>query len=123
MAAHDSAPLVEQTLTRSASLRLAFFRPEAVARLLQAHIVERKYEMWPLWTTCLSPLVRPYIDRSLTLDHRLALLTLRCPQNLCPSDWTISPRFVTKCRDMTTKSRDWPHLSELTKFSGEHLIN
>jgi len=33
---------------------------------------------------CLSPMVRPYIDRSLTLDHRLSAADLTLPPELMP---------------------------------------
>ncbi len=70
-------PLVEHTLTPERVAAAGVFRPEAVARLLQAHIVERKYEMWPLWTTFVFHLwYGLYIDRSLTLDHRLSAADL-----------------------------------------------
>lgn len=66
-------PLVEQTLTKERVAEAGVFRPEAVAGLIQAHIVERKYEMWPLWTALVFHLWHGlYIDGSLTLDHTLS---------------------------------------------------
>jgi asparagine synthase (glutamine-hydrolysing) len=73
-------PLIEQTLTRERLAEAGVFRPEAVERLIQAHIVERKYEMWPLWTALVFHLWHGlYIDGSLTLDHALSASELYAP--------------------------------------------
>lgn len=65
-------PLVETTLTPERVAAAGVFRPEAVSGLIQAHVVERKYEMWPLWTALVFHLWHGlYIDGSLTLDHKL----------------------------------------------------
>lgn len=70
-------PLVEQTLTPERVASAGVFRPEAVAQVMQAHIVEHRYEMWPLWTTFIFHLwYGLYIDHSLTLDHTLSATDL-----------------------------------------------
>ncbi len=66
-------PLVERTLSRERVAEAGVFQPDAVARLVQAHVVERKYELWPLWTTFVFHLWHGlYIDGSVTLDHTLS---------------------------------------------------
>ncbi|MCC6803595.1 MAG: asparagine synthase (glutamine-hydrolyzing) [Anaerolineae bacterium] len=66
-------PLVERVLTPERVAAAGIFRPETVARIVQAHVVERRYEMWSLWTVLVFQLWHDlYISRSMTLDHRLA---------------------------------------------------
>ncbi|MEP7294394.1 MAG: asparagine synthase (glutamine-hydrolyzing), partial [Chloroflexota bacterium] len=65
-------PLVEQTLTPERVAEVGIFRPEAISGIIQAHIVEHKYEMWSLWTALVFHLWHGlYIDGSITLDHTL----------------------------------------------------
>jgi asparagine synthase (glutamine-hydrolysing) len=60
-------PLVERTLTPERVAAAGYFRPEAVQRLIQDHVFERKYEMWGLWSALVFHLWHAlYIDESLT---------------------------------------------------------
>jgi asparagine synthase (glutamine-hydrolysing) len=73
-------PLVQQVLTPERVAEAGFFRPEAVARLVHEHVVERKYELWTVWTALVFHLwYGLYIDRSITLDHKLAPADLYAP--------------------------------------------
>jgi asparagine synthase (glutamine-hydrolysing) len=65
-------PLVESILHPERVAAAGIFRPEAISRLVHAHIVEGKYELWPLWSALVLHLwYSLYIDRSLSLDHPL----------------------------------------------------
>ncbi len=62
-------PLIETTLTRERVESVGIFRWETVEAIKNAHIVERKYELWSLWTTFIFHLwYSLYIDQSLTLS-------------------------------------------------------
>ncbi|MBL8133108.1 MAG: asparagine synthase (glutamine-hydrolyzing) [Anaerolineae bacterium] len=62
-------PLVDTLLTRERVEAAGVFRPEMVAAVRQAHIVERKYELWSLWTALVFHLWHAiYIDESFKLD-------------------------------------------------------
>lgn len=66
-------PLVEQVLTPERVEAAGFFKPEAISRLVHAHIVDREYELWTVWTALIFHLWHGiYIDGSITLDHKLA---------------------------------------------------
>lgn len=43
-------PLVETYLAPERVAAVGIFRPETVSALVKAHVVERKYELWSLWT-------------------------------------------------------------------------
>ncbi|MDX2139544.1 MAG: asparagine synthase (glutamine-hydrolyzing) [Chloroflexota bacterium] len=65
-------PLVEQVLAPERVRAADCFQPDAVQRVVHAHIVERKYEVWAVWSLLVFHLWHAlYIDESLTLDHRL----------------------------------------------------
>lgn len=65
--------LVETVLTPERVAGAGVFRPESIARLIHAHIVERRYELWSIWSALIFHLWHAlYIDRSLTLDHLLS---------------------------------------------------
>ncbi|NUQ03666.1 MAG: hypothetical protein HUU31_07255, partial [Anaerolineae bacterium] len=62
-------PLVDTLLTRERVEAAGVFRPEMVTAVRQAHIVERKYELWSLWTALVFHLWHAiYIDESFKLD-------------------------------------------------------
>lgn len=65
-------PLVEAYLSPERVNAVGLFNPKAVAALIDAHIHRRQYEVWSLWTVLVFHLWHAlYIDRSLTLDHKL----------------------------------------------------
>jgi asparagine synthase (glutamine-hydrolysing) len=65
-------PLVEQVLAPERVRAVGYFQPDAVQRVVHAHIVERKYEVWAVWSLLVFHLWHAlYIDQSLTLDHTL----------------------------------------------------
>jgi asparagine synthase (glutamine-hydrolysing) len=65
-------PLVEEYLSPERVAAAGFFQPEAVTRLVDAHIVQNQYEVWPVWTLLIFHLWHAmYIDGSLKLDHQL----------------------------------------------------
>lgn len=65
-------PLVDAHLSPQRVAEVGYFRPEAVARLVDAHVTKRAYELWPLWSLLVFHLwYALYIDQSLTLDTRL----------------------------------------------------
>jgi asparagine synthase (glutamine-hydrolysing) len=64
--------LVEQVLAPERVRAVGYFQPDAVQRVVRAHIVERKYEVWAVWSLLVFHLWHAlYIDESLTLDHKL----------------------------------------------------
>ncbi len=66
-------PLVETVLAPERVAAVGVFRPDTLSRLTHAHIVERKYELWSIWSALIFHLwYALYIDRSLTLDHTLS---------------------------------------------------
>jgi asparagine synthase (glutamine-hydrolysing) len=66
-------PLVEKVLTPDRVEAVGFFKPETVSSLIHAHIVDRKYEMWTVWTALVFHLWHGlYIDHSIKLDHKLS---------------------------------------------------
>lgn len=65
-------PLVERFLSREYVESAGIFRPETVARLVQSHLHEGGYQLYPLWTLLTFHLWHAlYIDQSLTLEHAL----------------------------------------------------
>lgn len=73
-------PLVQQVLTPERVGDTGFFRPETITRLVHEHIVERKYELWTVWTALVFHLwYGLYIDHSITLDRKLAPADLYAP--------------------------------------------
>jgi hypothetical protein len=63
---------VEQVLAPERVRAVGYFQPDAVQRVVRAHIVERKYEVWAVWSLLVFHLWHAlYIDESLTLDHKL----------------------------------------------------
>ncbi len=67
-------PLVETVLAPERVAAAGYFQPQTVSRLVHAHIVERKYEMWAVWSLLVFHLWHAvYIDHSVSLDHRLCL--------------------------------------------------
>jgi asparagine synthase (glutamine-hydrolysing) len=65
--------LVETVLAPERVAAAGVFRPETIARLIDAHIVERRYELWSIWSALIFHLWHAlYIERSLTLDHTLS---------------------------------------------------
>jgi asparagine synthase (glutamine-hydrolysing) len=65
-------PLVDRYLSRDYVAAVGWFDPDAVQRIVHAHIVERKYELWPLYTLLVFHIWHAlYIDGSLHLDHKL----------------------------------------------------
>jgi asparagine synthase (glutamine-hydrolysing) len=71
-------PLVRQVLAPERVAAAGFFKPEAISRLVHEHIVERKYELWTVWTALVFHLwYSLYIDKSMTLDRKLT------PADLC----------------------------------------
>ncbi|PJF26338.1 MAG: hypothetical protein CUN53_08200 [Phototrophicales bacterium] len=65
--------LVETVLAPERVAAVGVFRPETIARLIHAHIVERRYELWSIWSALIFHLWHAlYIERSLTLDHTLS---------------------------------------------------
>lgn len=72
-------PLIENYLSPKHVLG-EYFQPEAVSRIVEAHIAKHQYELWSLWPLLVFHLWHAlYIDGSLTLDHKLA-----------PADFLIS---------------------------------
>ncbi|MBK8020245.1 MAG: asparagine synthase (glutamine-hydrolyzing) [Chloroflexi bacterium] len=62
-------PLIETLLTPERVAAVGVFRPETIQAVRQAHIVERKYEMWSLWTALVFHLWHAiYIEESFKLD-------------------------------------------------------
>jgi asparagine synthase (glutamine-hydrolysing) len=73
-------PLVETILSPERVAAVGVFRPESISRLVHAHIVERRYELWALWSSLVFHLWHAlYIDGSLTLDHPLTPAELYAP--------------------------------------------
>jgi asparagine synthase (glutamine-hydrolysing) len=73
-------PLVEQVLTPERVAAAGFFRPETISRLVHEHVVERKYELWTIWTALVFHLwYGLYIDHSISLDHKLTPADLYAP--------------------------------------------
>lgn len=65
--------LVETVLSPEHVAAVGVFRSETISRLIHAHIVERKYELWSIWSALIFHLwYALYIDHSLTLDHTLS---------------------------------------------------
>jgi asparagine synthase (glutamine-hydrolysing) len=65
-------PLVETHLAPERVAAAGWFDPGAVGRLLDSHIMQHHYELWPLWTLLMFHIwYALYIDGSLTLSHRL----------------------------------------------------
>jgi len=60
-------PLIESTLTPERVEAVGIFRRESVAQVVHAHLVERKYELWSVWTALVFHLwYALYIDQTLT---------------------------------------------------------
>mgnify|MGYP000340492204 CR=1 FL=1 len=56
-----------QTLTPERVEAVGIFRRESVAQVVHAHLVERKYELWSVWTALVFHLwYALYIDQTLT---------------------------------------------------------
>lgn len=65
-------PLVEHILSPELVEAVGVFRPDTIQRLVHAHLVERQYELWPVWSALVFHLWHAlYIDQSLTLDKTL----------------------------------------------------
>jgi asparagine synthase (glutamine-hydrolysing) len=65
-------PLVERALTPERIAAVGIFRPEAAERVIHAHIVEGKYEMWAVWSLLVFHLWHAlYIEQSWALGDRL----------------------------------------------------
>jgi asparagine synthase (glutamine-hydrolysing) len=66
-------PLVEKVLSPERVAAVGVFRPETISRLIRAHITERRYELWSIWSALIFHIWHAlYIDRSLALDHALS---------------------------------------------------
>jgi asparagine synthase (glutamine-hydrolysing) len=73
-------PLVETYLAPDRIAAAGIFRPEAVSRLVESHIVKREYQLWPLWTLFVFQIWHAlYIEGSLTLPYKIA------PTDLLPN--------------------------------------
>ncbi|HVO42698.1 MAG TPA: asparagine synthase C-terminal domain-containing protein, partial [Aggregatilineales bacterium] len=49
-----------------------YFQPEAVTRIVDAHVVQHKFELWTIWPLLVFHIWHAlYIDGSATLDHKL----------------------------------------------------
>lgn len=72
-------PLVERYLSREYVAAVGLFDPDAVAALVEAHVVRREYHLWPVWTLLVFHLWHALmIDQSLVLDGTLT------PSDLLP---------------------------------------
>ncbi|MEP7285917.1 MAG: asparagine synthase (glutamine-hydrolyzing) [Chloroflexota bacterium] len=70
-------PLVETYLAPERVAAAGCFQPESVTAIVNRHIVEHKYELWPVWSLLVFHLWHAlYIDCSLTLDHKLTPIEL-----------------------------------------------
>lgn len=73
-------PLVERVLSPQRVEAAGFFQPEAVQRIVKAHIEAGEYELQTVWSLLVFHLWHAlYIDRSLTLDHKLTPADLYHP--------------------------------------------
>lgn len=73
-------PLVNQFLTRERIEAAGIFDADAVAGIIHAHVVERRYEMWALWNLLIFHIwYALFIDGSFTLSHTLTPADLLDP--------------------------------------------
>ncbi len=65
-------PLVKEYLSPERVAAAGWFDPAAVARLVDDHVVKKRYEMWPLWSVLVFHLWHAlYISQDLRLDGLL----------------------------------------------------
>ncbi|HEX3050849.1 MAG TPA: asparagine synthase (glutamine-hydrolyzing) [Aggregatilineaceae bacterium] len=70
-------PLVDQYLSPDYVAAVGLFQPETVSRLVESHM-NGGYELWPIWSMLTFHLWHAlYLDRSLTLEHKLSPDDLR----------------------------------------------
>jgi len=65
-------PLVDKYLAPDRVEAAGVFNSSGVSHLVNRHIVERQYELWPVWSLLTFHLWHAlYIEGSLTLDHQI----------------------------------------------------
>lgn len=83
-------PLVDRFLAPDYVASVGFFDPQAVTAVVEAHMVRRGYELWPLWSLLVFHLwYALYIDQSLRLDTPIT------PAGLLPEASISSPSVGT----------------------------
>jgi asparagine synthase (glutamine-hydrolysing) len=66
-------PLLGKVLSSDYVAAVGCFQPQAVQKVVHAHVVERKYELWAVWSMLSFHLWHAlFIDQSLKLDHKLS---------------------------------------------------